>query len=494
MNTSAPTQRLSNEAFLVFVGNAAVAMANLVVGMILVRHFVAKEVFATYSQSMFLAATLVAFVPLGLHRAIIYFFPRVESLRAFAFQTIGCISVAMLVAGAAMMLLRVEIGTWINNPSIVGAVPMIFGIMWLQNFNSVLQQILLATKRARILGIYSFSYSVCYLAAIAFAAHRNLGLKGILFLIVLLNGTQAIFTVIVASRLPGSLAKVFDFSNARAQFKYSLPLALGSFTGIIGKTIDRFVVMYLFNPVTFAIYDRGAIELPFLYQLPYSANSVLQPRLTVLYKNGNLEEFLSLWHTVVKKLALIMIPVMAFSWVIAKDLMVIVNTDAYVGSVVYFKIYLFLIPFQITVYPAILMATGHTMRIFWVTTTTLVANIAVNILLVKVFALGPIGPAISTVLVEGLKGVIFLRLIGNALKVGYSRIYPWKELKNIAIMAILAGALCYPVTLLDLDPLTTATVCLASYGLSFLALCMSFGIIHREDIADIKYMMRLSEK
>lgn len=260
---------------------------------------------------------------------------------------------------------------------------------------------------------------------------------------------------------------------------------------MIGKTLDRFIIMSYFPPAIFAVYDRGAIELPFISQLPYSTNSVLQPRLTVLYKEGDIPGFLALWHKAVRKLALVMLPIMVFTWILAKQIIIIVNTDSYAESAAFFKIYLLLIPLQITVYTAILMSTGHTMKIFFVTTIALVLNLALNILSVKVFHLGPMGPAAATVAVEGIKSLIFLYIIGKSLKTSLSRIYPWKELQRIFLLSVLSGVIVYPLTMLELAPITLVTLCLIVFFGVYTVAGWKSGVLRQEDYVDIKQMAGL---
>lgn len=491
MPTTPPEQSLSREAFAVFFGNAVTALSNLIIGMILVRHFTDKSVFATYSQTMFLAATLVAFIPLGLHRAIIYFFPRVESQRAFAVQTFLMISLLMLITGAGMFLLRDTIGSWFNNKGLTKVILYILGIMWMQNFNSILQQVLLATQRARLLGAVLAVTGILNLLAISISASYGLDLPSMLGVIILVSATQAGFTILTIFRLPGRLSAVLDTTHIKNQVAYSFPLALGSFTGVIGKTLDRFIIMSYFPPAIFAVYDRGAIELPFISQLPYSANSVLQPRLTVLYKEGDYSGFLLLWHKAVRKLALVMLPIMVFTWILAKQIIIVVNTASYTDSAMFFKIYILLIPLQITVYTAILMSTGHTMRIFLVTTIALVLNLALNIVSVKVFRLGPMGPAVSTVAVEGIKSAFFLYIIGKSLDTSFSRIYPWLELKRIFLLSVLSGAIVYPLTMLKFAPLTQVILCMVVFGVIYTVTGWKSGVLRQEDYLDIKQMAGL---
>lgn len=450
MNKNKKTN-IASDSFFLFLGSSSESIVNLVVGMILVRHFVDKTVFATYSQSIFLAQTLVAFIPLGLHRAIIYFFPRVKSPKAFALHTIIMTSSLIGLCGSVIILLRGHVSIWLNNPELASLIPTIVIITWLLNFHSILLQVLLGTYRAKIAGLILLSYNFTYFLAIIFGTSLNYDVKHILLLIIFVQSIKALITLFFCFKLPGEKKQISNLNNIPAQLKYSIPLGLSSFTGMIGKTIDRFIVMSIFSPAVFAVYDRGAITIPFIEQIPYSISGVLQTHLTRLYKEGNFTEFLRLWHKSIIQTAKIMLPIMVFAWIIAERLIVFINTDAYIDSVVYFRIYLFLILFHLSVYPTILMTTGFTNKILQVSLIYLILNVSLSIILVKLFHLGPIGPAIATVIAELLRMVLFLKSISFSVKTNFKNVFPWSNIIKVIILSTIVGLLLYPVSLIDLN-------------------------------------------
>ena len=488
------------DAFFMFFGSASGALANLIIGMILVRHFVDKNVYATYSQSMFLADTLVAFVPLGMHRAIIYFFPRVESKRAFTFQTIMITTLLILIFGITFVLLRDRIGLWFNNPELSAGIPIILGIIWTLNFHSILLQILVATYRATLAGVMLFAFNIVYIASVAVGVAYDCNVQQILLIILANHMIKTVVTFAFVFGLPGNLADIKKFEHLWAQIKYSLPLGLSSFTGMLSKTADRFIIMTIFSPAIYAIYDRGAITIPFIEHVPYSISNVIQPDLTQYYKEGKIDDFIHLWHESITKAAKVMFPMMIFAWVAAKHIIIFVSTDAYLNSVQYFRIYLFLLLFNLTLYPAILMAIGHTVKILKVSIIYVLINVSIGILLVVVIGLGPIGPAIATVLTEFVRMMVYLFSISRSLHVNFFAVYPWKKLAGTLLTAFPCGIILYPLAqyklhffksaVIDFNSLVTVMIMGIIFFTLFVLIGLKFKTITPGEIKAVRDIFR----
>ena len=499
MEKSSKKLSLGKETFFLFIGRASESIFGLLAGMVLVRHFVDKNIFATYSQSIFLAQTLLAFAPLGLHRAIMFFLPRVKSKRAFVIQTTILTSFFICIFGGLLIYLREQISSWLNNPQLACTVPVIFGILWTMNFHSILLQVLIGTKRAKVAGIVLTAVSTCNLLFIVAGSYLDYDVYQMLLLVLGLNAAKATVCLCYVFRLPGQLRQVCNMSNIPRQIRYALPLGLSSFTSMIGKTIDRFLVMSIFRPNVFAVYDRGAITIPFVEQVSYSIFGVLQPHLIELYQNKDIEGFIQAWHEALLKCAKIILPIMAFSWVVADYLIVVVNTSAYVGSVKYFRIYLFLLPLNLTIYSSVLMAIGHTGKVFGVSSLYFACNISMSIVLVKAFEMGPMGPAIATVISELIRSILYLYAISKSLRTKLRDVYPWIRLLGISVISVLSGGIIYPMSRIevsffthqpiDLNKLFTLAVLCSMYIAVYIVLALSFRIITWKEITADRRMM-----
>lgn len=441
------SQGLIGATLSVFVGNAVESVAVLVTGMVLVRHLVDRADFATFSQTMVLVETLVAFVPLGLHRAIVFFFPRTANRRGYVLRTIVMTSVLVAGASVALYALRDPLSGWLNNARLAAVVPLIGGLMWTTNAKSVAGQILVAEQRFRTLGLVTGALGVAQCAAVAVATQVGLGVHGIVWSVLAVQLLWMPVTAWLVFQLPGRRG---ERSGLVAQLRYSLPLAFASLSSMIGRTIDRFLVMSLYPAEVYAGYDRGAVTVPFLSQIPYAFSHSLQPRLTTLFKDGQTAAFIDLWRRSLVASAAVMLPVMAYCLALAPTLMVFVNTESYLESTTYFRIYLWLIPLQMTVYPMVLMATGRTSNVLLVTLAGTGLKIALSLALSRVERLGVAGPAVATVVVEAASAAAYLFVIARQVGVSMGSVVPWSRLFRLAVASAISGAVVWPFVRLEI--------------------------------------------
>ena len=111
--------------------------------------------------------------------------------------------------------------------------------------------------------------------------------------------------VLVIKRLWGkSYLKIVDSPKYKGnvgiweQLKYCLPLGISGYVGVMGKQLDKLLISYFFTPIDYAVYSRGAIQIPFITEIPAIINSILMPKYIKFYMKGNVNELLSLWHNI----------------------------------------------------------------------------------------------------------------------------------------------------------------------------------------------------
>ena len=102
-----------------------------------------------------------------------------------------------------------------------------------------------------------------------------------------------------------------DFSIT-CQLKYGLPLAFTDIVTLLGNWLDKLLMALISKPADFAIYARGAFELPLINLIPYSLTNVLLPKFVQFHKDRQHSELIKLWHESIRRTALIMMP--AVSW------------------------------------------------------------------------------------------------------------------------------------------------------------------------------------
>lgn len=124
--------------------------------------------------------------------------------------------------------------------------------------------------------------------------------------------------VYILMRLEGGLPKILDMDSIKSQIIYSFPLGASLIVGVLRKYIDQFIIAVFYNPVHFAVYSRGAFELPFVALLPYTLNTLMIPRIVEYHKEGKQSNIMYLWRESMRKVALVLFPLFVFSFIYAE--------------------------------------------------------------------------------------------------------------------------------------------------------------------------------
>jgi O-antigen/teichoic acid export membrane protein len=266
-------------------------------------------------------------------------------------------------------------------------------------------------------------------------------MKGILISILVYYFAQATFLVVFVLKLSGELGDLRKGESLGEQLKYSAPVGGSRLSGTLARAVDRFVISFFYAPKDYAIYDRGAMQLPFVNIFAYTLGGVLLPKYVEFYKEGKTEEVLKLWHESIRQVALIMFAIFSLCFFFAREVITVLFTDAYLASTSIFKIYLLLLPIQITAYGSILRATRNTKHILYVTLMELTLNLSLSLILVKF--MGSRGPAVATILTRFSGVSYYLLVIKKILKVDIKGVFPWKVLLKEFAVAFACGWLIH---------------------------------------------------
>ncbi|MDH4276131.1 MAG: oligosaccharide flippase family protein, partial [Gammaproteobacteria bacterium] len=231
--------------------------------------------------------------------------------------------------------------------------------------------------------------------------------------------------------MPG-VTKLFTISE---QLAYSLPLALSFLLGLIGRTIDKFLISVNFTPAQMAVYSVGAVELPLDSIFQASVANVLRASFPELVKKGDLTEMIRIWRAAVRKLALIILPVFVFLLGYSTVFITFLFTDAYIDSVDIFRIYLFLVPLHILLLSILPQAFGKTKLTMKIVMICATFNIFCSFVLVK--TIGYYGPAIATVATSYLTAGLYLYFGLKLLKCNVRTLVPLRSILRVVTSASL---------------------------------------------------------
>lgn len=415
---------------------------------IIMVRFLSKEDYGSYLQIMLIVNTSVMLSFLGFPQSIYYFFHQTNNQAQFVKRNV-ILSIAIgLLAAMIVGLLIQKIALWLNNPKLTHYALFASMLIFFRAPCSMKEPILFSHGSLVMNAISAIVVNVFIYASITIYVALEANLFKLVRLLVFLYGFEfAVYIALVGKvylkiRVDGSNDKQ-NKENLRnvtliEQLKYGVPIGLSSHVGVVDKQIDQYIVSAFFTPRNFAVYSRGAVNVPVLSSLRFTINNIMMPKYLESYRNNDAKSFLRYYHQCIEAVAKINIPTFAFLFAVAPILITLLYTEEYIEAANVFRMYLFLLIGGIAVYAIPSRASGKTLPIFISSVISLVSNIALSVWLVS--SIGAVGAAIATVLSTSLSYLYLLIVSCKILKVSFRRIFPWAFLAKLLSVCLVASA------------------------------------------------------
>lgn len=428
------------QAFWVAMGSLSSMALSIISAMILSR-YLEKNEYGTYKQIVYVYSTLLVIFSAGLPRVFSYFLPRysmsegktiVNKINKVLFLSGGLFSLFLL-------LFSDLIAGFLKNQELSYALKVF----------SPIPMLLLPTLG--IEGIFA-TYKQTHYIAIYNTCSRFLMLLFIVGPIIIFgsNYLYAIYGWIIASILTFVLAIIFKgipfkgfeakttSLNLKSIFNYSLPLVLASLWGVAIKAADQFFISRYYGSEVFAEFSNGFIDLPFVTMITSSTSIVLMPYFSkIIHEDGDKNEMLEKWRSVLNKSAIIIYPLVVFFIAFASNVVVLMYSEKYEASSMYFKINMFLNFFNIVIFAPLFFSLGKTrlyanvhlilVFIFW----------SSNYFMVLLFD-SPIAIAINSTALHIIKIIVFVILAAKILNTSILNLFPIKKISLIFLHALIA--------------------------------------------------------
>jgi O-antigen/teichoic acid export membrane protein len=244
--------------------------------------------------------------------------------------------------------------------------------------------------------------------------------------------------------------------------------------------MDNYFVSHRFGPTTYAIYAVGCFELPLLALLSESISSVTIPRVSQLQSAGDLRGIVDLILSMIRKLAVLVLPIYVFLLVAGRDFLTILFTTQYAAAWPIFAINLTLIPLMIITcaYDPVMRAHAEHRYFLLKLRCALIVLFFASLWFV-VGRFGLLGAVTTMVGVNLIDRFVIAIRIKKILGLTRSDLPLLKGFGKVALTATVAGlfTMVARVTLAEARPLTAFLVCGAIFSLVYLAGVWLFGVL-----------------
>jgi O-antigen/teichoic acid export membrane protein len=368
---------------------------------------------------------------------------------------IGASALALTVVGIVLaIVVYASIGTIaeiLSNPDLVGLAAIMGGLLFFQVPIKLFEPAMIAAKRVGTFVLLNATFNFLFFFPIAIPALLGWSIEDILQSMLVFYIVQFAAMMIALLSVTRTLTGQVDGEtySFKAQVVYSVPIGLSGMVGEIGRQTDKIIVGGLFDPAQYAIYTRGAMEIPLLNVISNSLHNIMMPRFVEAYRDGNKDELLGNWHSAIRLMAAFIYPACAF-FIATGDLLVpFLYSDRFAEASVIFQIYMLTLLVRITTGDVIIRAIGRTNVLLKLSVAAIVLNIIMTVGLIKM--MGITGAPTATVLTSYVMTAAYVQVVSKLLDIQAVRIFPWRALGKIMMVSIVAIGLASLFRFLDLS-------------------------------------------
>ena len=461
---------IARPAALLVTGRVVGLVASFAIGIVLARLF-APAAFGTYKQFFLLYGTLYGLAQLGMAESLYFFVPRnAARTPRYVCNALITLAVAGLACLCGLYAWRTQIAQRLTNAALADYI-VLAGLFLTFMLMSTVLEIVMVSRKKHLLAAVTYACSdivrtlFFILPAFALGSLRAVFIGATVF-----AGFRLVLLVVALWRQYGREFRI-DVSLWREQLAYALPFALAVGVEVIQQNYHQYVVASRFDAATFAIYAVGCLQIPLVDMIMTSTVNVMMVKMAedATHAAGTV----ALWHETICRLAFLMVPLSAFLFVIARDLIVTLYTSTYSASVPIFMVWV------LTILPSI-FAVNAVLRVFAQTRFLLVMNLMRLAMVAGLIGwflstFGMSGAVLVTLVSTMLVNLVGVARIAHLLHLSFSTALPWSRLAAIFARA---GIAAMPVLWIAregaLQPIVRLGAAGAAYAIVYFGL--SYGI------------------
>ncbi|NUM35343.1 MAG: oligosaccharide flippase family protein [Candidatus Brocadiae bacterium] len=411
------------------VGSGIFNTIMMVISGIIVTRSYSKSLLGTYQQAVLLYSTLAIFISLGTPKAVLYFVTPGSNRKKILWHILICLLVSSLIGNLALYFSWDRICSLFSNPDLQYLWLLVSCNLFFRSFNEIFQVAAVSADKKKYIWRMDTTFGSLLLLSSFYICHYHLPISSLLVANLFLELIKSsVLFYLIFHHYEGSWTG-FDIDLFAKILKYSFPLLLSIFMLLFARKIDSFLVSSFMVPEVYAVYSRGALEIPFGKILIYNIAILVMPVLVQLYQKKECKEIVAIYHKEIQRSACLIVPLFFSFLLVHRDLIVFFYTEKYLESVPVFLIYLFILPIELYSFDTILQAMNKSIKVFYISCISAAIHLSISIVLIQF--LGMIGPAIGALIAVVITNALYLYNINHSLGFGIKEWLPWKFLAKV---------------------------------------------------------------
>lgn len=407
--------------------------------------------YGTYSQVLLVVSTVASLTIFGMMDGMNYFYCKEaspEKKEAYAATILTSQLMLGTFAGVLIMLLSAPLCAYFDNPGLKGLLIFAALLPTLQNLLWILQVMIVSIGGARKLAIRNFVVSIARLAAvICVATFVNNVAFYLAFTVVLDLAQMAFFGGVLYKNKCYIRPTKVDFRLLGEIVKYCAPMAIFIIVNSLNRDLDKYLVSLLTDTETLAMYANASKQLPFDIIMSSFA-TVLVPHIIKTFSSGNTVAATKMCRSYFE-ISYVSTGVLCFAALSsAPQFMKLLYSNKYTAGLAIFCVYILVDLARITNLTIIISSAGKSKWLMIMGGGSIAVNALLNFVLYDL--IGLMGPAVATLIVTAVTGMIMIYLDSRVLKAKLTELIDFKYLLLfMAEAVVLTVALSFVGHMLD---------------------------------------------
>lgn len=436
--------RSAEHATVLVIGTALATLSSAIIPLAVVR-LLGKADVASLLALLLVYDTVALLFTSGFPQTLMYQLASRDApeRRAIAYRSVGVLTTLGCLAG--VVLAGIGLGADALLVSLTGESAtslrplLVFALLPVVDLPSrLLPNLLVAEGHSRPVAIIGVVRALSNSLAVLVPVALGLGVWAVATCYVAVGLLRAAALLVIVLRLlyrdvpaaPSPLSR-------RRLLSFALPLGATDIVAMLNQQLDRYLILFSFPAAGFAIYQAGAWQVPVVNDVPYQVGTAYAPRFADLFKNGKAREAVELWGTTIKKVSLIVLPVMTVFVVAAEEVMELLFTRAYLDAAPVFRLYSVLTLGRVAAFGTMIVAAGRPQLVLQAALLSFGSNLLISVPLV--LTIGFLGPALGTVIAFLPTVVFYCWCISRASAVPLRDVFPLGKFARVGLVVAAAA-------------------------------------------------------
>ena len=414
--------------------------------------------FGEYRLLWLAVNALMLIMPMCMATSLYYFLPRSNppAQRLYINQTLlflagaGIVSAWLLSAWNPLLPAKLA-GFAAGHGAIVPA----FAFLWL--VASALDVLPTVDERVAWQAKAIVALSAARTLALGAAAIVTHDLGAVLWVLLAFTGLKAALLFFYVARYHGLGRPLARRESFAAQVRQAAPFALSGALHGIRTQGDQWIAASVFSVAMFASFSIATVLAPLVQLFRQSVNNVFLPSMSRLESAGEVGAMVRLNNRANVMVALLVYPILAFAFVFAEKVIVLVYTSAYLDAAPVMRLYTVGLLASVVELISILFVLRQ--GSFVASVNAIVLCIALPMSWYGATRWGLMGAALGSVTALYAERIISLHRISQLAKIPFRRLQDWGALLGIlAAAALSAGVAAVALRSSDWPPLAALVV------------------------------------